>query len=108
MIWALIIAILAGVAAFAIVYGMYMGEKAAHTKDVATVTADREATRSAFGATERTLASERRARADEKSRLEDEITKLRQEIAHLETDLQACADPDAVRARLRRLLNPVS
>jgi len=43
----------------------------------------------------------------ERARLEKAISTLKAEITILEGDLNACRNPDAVRARLRGLLNPV-
>lgn len=57
-------------------------------------------------AAEGALELERRARDDDSRRLEAVIHGLKVEIREVEHDLAQCASPDAVRARLNRLLAP--
>jgi hypothetical protein len=64
-----------------------------------TVQARRDADANATG-----LQLSEAARKDDSARLEDVVRRLHAEIEILEKDVAACADPAAVRDRLRRLL----
>ncbi len=46
--------------------------------------------------------------AENNTRLERVIAMLKKDLSDLEADFETCADPGAVRARLRRLLSPQS
>lgn len=103
MTYAFLIALLAGVAGVAAFAVMW---KTAQLACRVTM-GERDKLKAEVAVLETALKLEQASKVDDTARLEKVIATLKAEITILENDLNACNVPDAVRARLRGLLDPV-
>lgn len=101
MAWALLISILTGSLLAAIFFARMMGA----LKQLADAEAELDTVKKNLAMSVKGLELSEDARKDETARLEGVVSALKKEIAGLEEDLATCSNPDAVRERLRRLLN---